>query len=72
MLFFVWNVTQFVKRAYIIVNKVQKIQLLNDWQDFVLLAVLHKISNFSQKMIFENAKKVNDTKVPFSKCLHLP
>ena len=50
-----------------------KFQLLNDWQNFVYLAVLLKRSlRFSQNMIFENTKKVNDTKFPLIQYLLLP
>ena len=51
-----------MKKTYSIVNKVKKLQLLNDW----FFTVLLKRSRSSQNMIFENNKKVNDTKVSYS------
>ena len=62
-----------MKKAYIIVNKVQIFQLLNDWQHVVLAVdLLLKWSRFSQKTMFEKYQiNVNDTKVTFSQFLLL-
>ena len=51
--------------GYIITNKAQKFQILDDWQNYVLLVVSLKKTSFSQKTIFVNTKKVNGTRVPF-------
>ena len=60
------NVTQFVQKTYLIANKVQKFQLIDDWQNYVYLSVSLRRTCFSQKAIFVNIKKANDTRVPFS------
>ena len=60
------NVTYFVHKAYITANKVLKLQLLDDWQNFVQLVESLKRTCFSQKTIFVNTKKANDMRVPFS------
>ena len=46
------NVIQFMQKAYIITNKAQKFQILDDLQNFVKLVVSLKRTSFSQKAIF--------------------